>query len=508
MRLVFWRNWPLATQLTLVMAALVAIAVAFITVLFVNREQVDARRELQKQSEVILTTLIATQANALYVLNIDSLKTAMRSLRDAQIGLVARVYDPDGRLLADSTQTQSLVFGVDIDPFGQELIENEALTIHWSPGYLELGQAITIGRQSIGAIGLQVPTSNLESASQAARELGLLLVAASVGIGIGISLLLSRTITRPLLRIASAAERISGGDLSTRVEITNQKEVGQLAMAFNEMIEIIQKRETDLLAQTASLRIATAKAKEAARVKGEFLANVSHELRTPLNAIIGFSDMLLAGMSGPLNDKQQHKLARLKENGARLLALINDLLDLTRIEAGRIEMVEKAFAPRALAERMAAQMESLAVESGLKFETVISSDVPALLLGDEKRVEQVIVNLLANAFKFTKQGSVSLHVEASHSEPTWVLSVADTGIGIPPHAVNLIFEEFRQLDGSYSRAYKGSGLGLAITRNLVRMMGGKISVKSEVAKGSTFTVVLPILTPETTQSAILEAVAV
>ena len=190
----------------------------------------------------------------------------------------------------------------------------------------------------------------------------MLLVAASVGIGIGISLLLSRTITRPLLRIASAAERISGGDLSTRVEITNQKEVGQLAMAFNEMIEIIQKRETDLLAQTASLRIATAKAKEAARVKGEFLANVSHELRTPLNAIIGFSDMLLAGMSGPLNDKQQHKLARLKENGARLLALINDLLDLTRIEAGRIEMVEKAFAPRALAERMAARVDILAAD--------------------------------------------------------------------------------------------------------------------------------------------------
>lgn len=243
-------------------------------------------------------------------------------------------------------------------------------------------------------------------------------------------------------------------------------------------------------------------------MKSEFLSTMSHELRTPLNAIIGFSDMLLAGMSGSLTDKQQHKMSRLKENGTRLLALINDLLDLTRIEAGRIEMVEKAFVPRALAERIAAQMESLAVESNLQFETVISPDVPEMLLGDEKRVEQVIVNLLSNAFKFTKEGSVSLCIEANHSEQTWVLSVSDTGIGIPPHAVNIIFEEFRQLDGSYSRAYRGSGLGLAITRNLVRMMGGKISVKSEIGSGSTFIVVLPMIIPETAQSTSFEAMPI
>lgn len=185
-------------------------------------------------------------------------------------------------------------------------------------------------------------------------------------------------------------------------------------------------------------------------------------------------------------------MERLKENGQRLLALINDLLDLTRIESGRLEMVQKSFSPEAVAERMMAQMESLAVEGNLKFVTHISPEVPPILLGDEKRVEQVIVNLLSNACKFTKEGSVTLDIKTNPVEATWIIEVADSGIGIPPHAINIIFEEFRQLDGSYSRAYKGSGLGLATTRNLVRKMGGKISVKSTLDVGSTFIVALPI----------------
>jgi signal transduction histidine kinase len=314
-------------------------------------------------------------------------------------------------------------------------------------------------------------------------------------------------IVRPISSLASTAHAIQEGDFSQRNQIVRQDEIGQFASAFNEMTDAIQKRETDLIKQAEDLRIATARAKEAARVKGEFLANVSHELRTPLNAIIGFSDMLMAGMSGPLNEKQNHKLERLKENGKRLLALINDLLDLTRIEAGRLEMVESPFSPRALAERMTAQMESLAVESKLQFVTTISPDVPDMLSGDEKRIEQVVINLLSNAFKFTKEGSVRLNINTDSVEHTWNIEVTDTGIGIPPHAINVIFEEFRQVDGSYSRAYKGSGLGLSITRNLVRMMGGKIAVKSVLESGSTFTVTLPLNLQKTVQPMALEALA-
>lgn len=322
------------------------------------------------------------------------------------------------------------------------------------------------------------------------------LILITLVISIIVALWIVNQIVKPISALAVTAQAIRLGDFSKRADVNRHDEIGQFAAAFNDMTDAIQKRESDLIEQAESLRIATARAKEAARIKGEFLANVSHELRTPLNAIIGFSDMLLVGMSGPLNDKQQHKMERLKENGERLLALINDLLDLTRIESGRIEMIEKPFSPRALTERITAQMESLAVTSKLRFETNINPAVPDMINGDEKRVEQVLVNLLSNAFKFTKEGSVTLNIDVNHEEKMWVLSVTDTGIGIPPHAVNIIFEEFRQLDGSYSRAYKGSGLGLAITRNLVRMMGGKISVKSVVGSGSTFTVLLPLAAQE------------
>src|SRR5579859_3988767 len=121
-------------------------------------------------------------------------------------------------------------------------------------------------------------------------------------------------------------------------------------------------------------------------------------------------------------------------------------------------------------------------------------------MGDDKRLEQVVVNLLSNAFKFTKEGGVTLHVRANPTEATWTIDVTDTGVGIPPHALDLIFEEFRQLDGSYSRAYKGSGLGLAITRNLARMMGGKVTVKSTLGAGSTFTFTLPLTSEESQET--------
>jgi signal transduction histidine kinase len=367
-------------------------------------------------------------------------------------------------------------------------------------------EKLQLGNQTLTIVA-ETPTSQALALAfntvTVTAVLVLVVLLAAILIGFGIV----NQLVKPIVALAATAEAIRLGDFSKRAEVGRKDEIGQFAAAFNEMTDAIQKREADLRDQADALRIATAKAREAARVKGEFLANVSHELRTPLNAIIGFSDMLLMGMSGPLNDKQRHKMERLKENGSRLLSLINDLLDITRIEAGRLEMVQKPFAPKALAERMSAQMESLAEQSNLKFEVRVSPDMPETVLGDEKRVEQVVVNLLSNAFKFTKEGSVTLEIYPDHAEQTWNLVVTDTGIGIPPHAVNIIFEEFRQLDGSYSRAYKGSGLGLSITRNLVRMMGGKISVKSVLESGSTFTVVLPLVTDEKMAQPVLEAAA-
>lgn len=338
------------------------------------------------------------------------------------------------------------------------------------------------------------------------RQVSLLVTIAAAVISALVASLSTIWITRPIQKLTAVATAVMNGDYTQRVTINRRNEIGQLATSFNTMTDNLlktlddrSKKINEVNEANKNLRIATAKAREAARVKGEFLATVSHELRTPLNAIIGFSDMLLIGMAGELNDKQKHQVTRMQDNGKRLLSLINNILDITRIEAGRIELVLSPFEPRQFFKQMYAQNEVLAQQAGLQFDLTIDPTLPTALLGDEKRLEQIIVNLLSNAFKFTEKGSVTLGIYTNLAKSEWQIEVTDTGIGIPPHALDYIFEEFRQVDGSSTRAYKGSGLGLTITRNLVRLMDGKINVKSKLGSGSTFTVTLPLLEPEKTQ---------
>jgi signal transduction histidine kinase len=422
-----------------------------------------AKLRFQNVEELVLRSFNTSESGDVFIIDRDGVVAAHRNPSLVLNKTVFNLPETEGR--AVGLDGSDVILATDTIQFG-----NLKLTVVADTTYAN-------------ATALASDLSNLAGII----TLGALLIAGAIVI------FAVTSVVNPIVKLSTIAKAIQGGDFSKRTALNRKDEIGQLGTAFNEMSDAIQKREADLREQADELRIATAKAKEAARVKGEFLANMSHELRTPLNAIIGFSDMLMVGMVGPLTDKQIHKMERLKENGQRLLALINDLLDLTRLEAGRLETTQKPFSPKALAERITAQMESLAVEGNLKFQTQLSPDLPSTLVGDEKRVEQVIVNLLSNAFKFTKEGSVTLDMKSDLAEQTWSIAVTDTGIGIPPHAVNIIFEEFRQLDGSYSRAYKGSGLGLTITRNLVRMMGGKISVKSVLDSGSTFTVVLPMV---------------
>jgi signal transduction histidine kinase len=242
--------------------------------------------------------------------------------------------------------------------------------------------------------------------------------------------------------------------------------------------------------ETRAAHAAEATALEANRFKDEFLATMSHELRTPLNAIIGFLGLM--SMSEQLDTENSHMAERARANAERLLTLINDILDLSKIQSGRMELIETALSPRKLARRWESQMDVLAKQKGVTFTVEIDEKLPELLTIDEDAVTKVATNLLSNAFKFTDVGEVTLRLQRRDSN--WIIEVQDTGIGIPAHMQQVVFESFRQVDSSYQRAHGGTGLGLAIVQQLAKAMGGTVVLVSGEGKGSTFTVTLPLHT--------------
>jgi PAS domain S-box-containing protein len=240
-----------------------------------------------------------------------------------------------------------------------------------------------------------------------------------------------------------------------------------------------------------ALRIARDQAMEASRAKSQLLSKVSHELRTPLGGILGYAELLHDNTFGELNAGQKKAAHEIVESANYLTNMVNELLDEAQVRANTTVLQEAAFSPAALLRQSTAGTDVLAKKKGLQLITSIASDFPSELRGDERRLRQIIINLVGNAIKFTREGSVSvcfLHPSAEH----WAIQVADTGTGIPKDAQAYIFEPFRQVDSAITHDNRGIGLGLSITKQLVDLMGGRITLESEIGKGSTFTVLLPI----------------
>ena len=227
----------------------------------------------------------------------------------------------------------------------------------------------------------------------------------------------------------------------------------------------------------------------ASQHKSQFLANMSHELRTPLNAILGYAELLVDGIYGVLPEKAQGVLERVQNNGQHLLALINDVLDLAKIEAGQLTLTIEDYALPEVVRSVVTATEPLATAKGLKFTTDVQDNMP-MAHGDARRVSQVLLNLVGNAIKFTDQGEVG--ITASLANGQFALEVRDTGPGIADADQERIFGEFQQIDNSSTRKKGGTGLGLAISKRMVEIQGGMISVESTLGQGSTFRVVLPV----------------
>lgn len=278
--------------------------------------------------------------------------------------------------------------------------------------------------------------------------------------------------------------------LSVGTDITERKRADeQIQKLHQDLQRHAAELERRVDERTAELAVARDRAETADRLKSAFLATMSHELRTPLNSIIGFTGIILQGLAGPLTQEQNKQLQMVRGSARHLLALINDVLDISKIEAGQLEVASEPFDLRASIWKISDSVKPLADNKDLGLRVELATEI-GTWVSDQRRVEQILINLLNNAIKFTERGQVTLMAEIAQS--TLRISVADTGIGIKAEDLHKLFQPFRQIDTGLTRNHEGTGLGLAICRRLAELLGGEISAESQWGKGSTFTVLLPV----------------
>ncbi|HEY3099464.1 MAG TPA: ATP-binding protein [Methylomirabilota bacterium] len=282
---------------------------------------------------------------------------------------------------------------------------------------------------------------------------------------------------------------VAAGKFGGVIEVPNRDEFGALAARLNETARELARLDAEQRLTADTLRALNVKLEQASQAKSEFLANMSHELRTPLNAILGFTEMILDDLYGDVPAELKEPLADIQTNGKHLLRLINDVLDLSKIEAGRMELSLGDYAAEDIVATVRASLRSIADDKGVELVTEVEPNLPDAY-GDAKRLTQCLLNLVGNALKFTHHGRVTVGVERQGDRLRY--RVTDTGIGIPADKLDEVFAEFRQVDTTTTRDFGGTGLGLSITKKFVEMHGGRIWAESELGKGSTFYFTIPL----------------
>ncbi len=345
-------------------------------------------------------------------------------------------------------------------------------------------------------VRINIPTEAIEKGVHQNRAwlITTALVTALLIMG-GSYLIVRYVIVKPVKHLKEVSDAISAGELNVRSEIQTGDEFEDLSHAFNRMLRNLvsmqdrwRKVNTDLDRKVDELAQANLALYESNRLKSDFLATMSHELRTPLNSILGFSDVLLS--SDQLNEKQQRWVGNIKSSGDQLLNLINDILDLAKIEAGKMQVRLEEFSIHDVCEGLLNMFRPMAEKKNIDLRGQLDPGIP-LLRQDVGKLQQILSNLLSNAVKFTPEGGrVILKAEA---EPLHlVVTVTDTGVGIAPEEQELVFEKFRQSGNPLTREHAGTGLGLSIVRELTKLLGGEVTLQSELGRGSTFTVRLPL----------------
>ncbi|MFI5378205.1 MAG: ATP-binding protein [Tepidisphaerales bacterium] len=479
----------------------IALAVVLSCASFLVMDVAHERREIVENLNVTASMVAESSTASLQFGDAKEAAGILASLKRQGQLVGALLLDLDGKVLAEYRTTGTV-------PLDRPPLTDDGGHAYGSGG-VSVWRPVVLNGRRVGTVYLHGDLTETYHRIRNYILIGLAVGILSIVVAGVLAIPLTRALTLPVSELARTARQISrSGDYSLRASYRSNDEVGVLADALNAMIEQIQTRdrqlhehkehlEEEVAARTEELRRSNAdlaaardRAEAASRAKSAFLANMSHEIRTPMTAMIGFADLLSYPEQSP--KERQDYIQTIRRNGQHLMSLINDILDLSKIEAGQMTVERLAVSPFQVTGEAASFIRARAMEKNLQFRLEYSGPIPRTITTDPTRLRQVLMNLLSNAIKFTETGSVRLVVSMADpptaTNPRIRFDAIDTGIGIAPAHLERIFAPFTQADESTTRRFGGTGLGLAISKRLVELMGGTIAVVSKPGQGSTFTV--------------------